>query len=294
MVSLAAMIKKDANSEQSFIGIRELKEGERNSLDNARKNIALLKILIDTSYAMNKNFDEFLAYSQYIKENQELIIQMKLNFHPTMENIVQETNRLLLNVLFSMTANVEHFKYNLQATDRNKYAEMLNNLFDTCLDYAFIYKLRNYSQHQQLPITNITASESIEEPSKIKVFIDKDILLKYDSWGKIVKPYLEQKEQEFEITNMLINAISNLHNKVFLYWMNKYIDNTENDFGIIVAFIEEIIKHCQEKGVLASYPCILEDIKQMQETSQGLKMQISYFPIEFLQKLGIINVNYII
>lgn len=194
MVSLAAMIKKDANSEQSFIGIRELKEGERNSLDNARKNIALLKILIDTSYAMNKNFDEFLAYSQYIKENQELIIQMKLNFHPTMENIVQETNRLLLNVLFSMTANVEHFKYNLQATDRNKYAEMLNNLFDTCLDYAFIYKLRNYSQHQQLPITNITASESIEEPSKIKVFIDKDILLKYDSWGKIVKPYLEQKE----------------------------------------------------------------------------------------------------
>ena len=72
MVSLAAMIKKDANSEQSLIGIRELKEGDRNSLNNARKNIALLKILIDTSYAMNKNFDEFLAYSKCIKENQEL------------------------------------------------------------------------------------------------------------------------------------------------------------------------------------------------------------------------------
>jgi len=288
------MIKKDDNSEPSFIGIRELSTEEITTLNNARKNISSLNILFDTRYAMEKNFNEFLTYSKYIKDNQESIVEMKLNFNSTMKNIVQETNRLLLNVLFSMTATIEHFKHNLEVKDRGNYEKMLNNLFDSCLDYAFMYKLRNYSQHQHLPITHITVSESIEEPSKIEVFINKEILLKYDSWGKIVKPYLEQKEQEFDITNILINAITNLHNNVFLYWINKYIDNTEHDFGIIVSFIEEIVKHCEENGALAIYPCILEDVVQNQKGSQCLKMQISYFPIEFLQKLGIINVNYLI
>lgn len=294
MTSLATMIKKDDNSEPSLVAIREFSKEEIISLNNARKNISLLKVIIDTSYAMERNFNEFLTYSKYVKDNQESIIQTKLNFHSTIENIVQETNRLLLNVLFSMTATTQHFKHNLETNDRNSYEKMLNKLFDSCLDYAFMYKLRNYSQHQNLPITNISASESIEEPSKIEVFVNKEILLKYDSWGKIVKPYLEQKEQKFEITNILISAITNLHNNVFLYWINKYIKNTECDFGIIVSFIEEIVKHCEDNGALAAYPCILENVEQMQEASQGLKMQISYFPIEFLQKLGVINVNYLI
>ncbi len=191
MTSLATMIKKDDNSEPSLVAIREFSKEEIISLNNARKNISLLKVIIDTSYAMERNFNEFLTYSKYVKDNQESIIQTKLNFHSTIENIVQETNRLLLNVLFSMTATTQHFKHNLETNDRNSYEKMLNKLFDSCLDYAFMYKLRNYSQHQNLPITNISASESIEEPSKIEVFVNKEILLKYDSWGKIVKPYYE-------------------------------------------------------------------------------------------------------
>jgi len=169
MSFLSAAIQKDSEIQQ-IIEIRELSNDEEDILNQALKELADLECLIDIKYSLGRNFSELITYTDYLNKNQSLIIQNNLHISEKMQGIIQETNRLLLNVLFSLTATVEHFKHILKRADVTEYELMLNNLFDTCPEYAFIYKLRNFSQHQCLPISNIHISESIEKPSKINVF----------------------------------------------------------------------------------------------------------------------------
>ncbi len=189
MSFLGAILQDDCEIQQKIIEIRELSNDEENILDHAFKELANLECLINTKYSLEQNFSEFIVYTDFLNKNQSLVVQNNINISEKMQEIIQETNRLVLNVLFSLTATVEHFRHILKKTDVAEYEQMLNNLFDTCVEYAFIYKLRNFSQHQCLPISNIHIAESIEEIPKINVFLNKELLLNYDSWGKVVKPY---------------------------------------------------------------------------------------------------------
>lgn len=289
MLSLTAIGQRINETKQSTTCIRELEESEVAILNNARKNIADIENLANTSYSLENNYLEFINYTTYIKQNKETIIYGNGSIHNSMQSIIQETNRLLLNVLFTMTATVEHFKYHLKKCDTLDYEKDLSNLFDNCSEYSFLYKLRNFAQHQCLPITNINISESIIEDSQINVYVSKEELLKYDSWGKIVKPYLKQQTDNFEITSILIKGINNLQNDIFQKWKNKYIENSNKDFEVIKAFVSEIMTYCQNNDFTSACPCLLENIVPLNESKSNIRLTISYFPLQFMNKLGMIE-----
>ena len=101
MSFLSAAIQKDSEIQQ-IIEIRELSNDEEDILNQALKELADLECLINTKYSLEQNFSELIAYTNYLNKNQSLIIQSNLHISEKMQGIIQETNRLVLNVLFSL------------------------------------------------------------------------------------------------------------------------------------------------------------------------------------------------
>ena len=289
MKELAAFIENQ-DKLLTMQGLRALTNQEVEILSFSMENISELQKLYDTDYLLKKNYFAFLEYMDFIENNKDALVT-GLNIRNSMQEIIQETNRLLLNLLFSFTATVEHFKHNLKKNDQDEYERMLKNLFDSCGDYAFIWKLRNFAQHQCLPISNIQTDNSIDSGTKISILLNKSDLLQYDSWGTIAKPFLENQEPTFEITSILINAVTELHNTIFLFWLNKYISDSEKDFEIILNFIQEIMNTCKKQNKKLAYPIILNEISSKNSDKNNLSMTFSHFPIDFLNKIGVIDIE---
>jgi hypothetical protein len=108
-------------------------------------------------------------------------------------------------------------------------------------------------------------------------------------WGKIVKPYIEQQSDNFEITSILINAISNLQNNIFKKRVDKYIEDSSKDFDVIKAFVVEVMEYCQNNDFISACPCLLESITPLNESNTNIRLTISYFPLHFMNKLGMIE-----
>lgn len=289
MKKLAAFINEQDNK-LAMYGIRELSNDEKTKLEKALKNISILKKLYNTDFSLKKNYYAFLDYIDYTEDHKEILAKSP-NMQKTMHELLSETNHLLLNLLFSFTATVEHFKHNLIKDDHYEYEKMCSQLFDSCIEYAFTWKLRNFAQHQCLPITNIHVNNDIQKGEKIDISISKNELLKYDSWGKIVKPFITNQENTFEITQIIINAVTNLHNNIFLYWINKYISNFDEDIKIIIEFIKEINNFCEKQNKILSYPIILNDIISKDNDRKNLNFSFTHFPIEFLNQIGIVKIK---
>lgn len=290
-MTILAAIGKRLNETNQTIGIRELSDIEQDSLNCARCNIALLENLVNSRYILENNFQEFLNYAKYIKDSKDIITN-NIGIQNCMTEIIHETNRLLINVLFAMTATVEHFKHHLKEMDREDYNTTVKNLFDSSPEYSFCYKLRNFSQHQCLPITDMNISSSIYKESDLNIYVNKDALLTYDSWGKIVRPYIESQDDKFEINNIIGKAISDLQEQIFLLWINKYVSSAESDIKIINDYILEIMHYCLKNNFIDAHPCLLENILPLNEKSTNLRISISHFPLIFLNKIGVVKANY--
>ncbi len=289
MKELAAFINEQDNK-LAMYGIRKLSNDEKTKLEKALKNISILKKLYNTDYSLKKNYYAFLDYIDYIEEHKDILAKSP-NMQKTMHDLLSETNYLLLNLLFSFTAAVEHFKHNLNKDDHYEYEKMCSQLFDSCIEYAFTWKLRNFAQHQCLPITNIQVNNDIQKGEKIDICISKNELLKYNSWGKIVKPFITNQENTFEITQIIINAVTNLHTNIFRYWINKYISNFDEDIKTIIEFIKEINNFCEKQNKILSYPIILNDIISKDKDRKNLNFSFTHFPIEFLNQIGVIKIK---
>ena len=89
-----------------------------------------------------------------------------------MESIdILECNRLLFNVLDTFYSYINFFEcnYNIQ------FKLIKKDLYDNYFEYAFLYKLRNYAIHQDLPIFKLSR-EVGENYIKSKFIISKEKL----------------------------------------------------------------------------------------------------------------------
>jgi len=161
-----------------------------------------------------------------------------------------ELNRLLLNYLSITKSYINYIEtdtartYGKNSKQTKSLKKTLSFCFDNSFSYRFLYKLRNYAQHIDLPIRDISLKLKRIEKDKLihflKINFDKDTLLNnYKEWGHIVKKDLENKENDLKVINLLyrhIEPINYIHRKITNIRKNEFekaiifLTNLSNDY----------------------------------------------------------------
>lgn len=109
--------------------------------------------------------------------------------------------------------------YGAQSQELRAFVCMTNQLYDARFSYRFIYQLRHYTQHTNIPILGIDIDASRRSPedafdSNISVLIGRDELLNASfNWKPHVRSYLENQKERFCILPLIdeqMDSISRL------------------------------------------------------------------------------------
>jgi hypothetical protein len=219
-----------------------------------------------------------------------------------LEGMIFNINRLVLNFLSAFYILVAHHETYLKKTfgkdsDRFKCFERItNSCFDTYFSYRFLYKLRNYSQHMDMPITGFETSSEImnlnplEVNHMLRAIIHKDDLLKYDKWSKVedeitrlpdtidINPYID----ELMSCSRRINAA--------FYEKEEFIELLQH-----TAFLDMLVK---EASIKDGYPCVFKQLKDISDTdncrlnfSEMYRLTYEHFPLTAMELIDLLNIQ---
>jgi hypothetical protein len=122
-------------------------------------------------------------FYQIVKRNLDQLLNFIENAQNTLQKIdILECNRLLFNFADSFFAYINFFESNY----KEAFEPIKKDLFDNNFEYAFIYKLRNYIIHEDLPIFKLSR-EVGENYIKSKFIISKKKFLSSTRIGTSIK-----------------------------------------------------------------------------------------------------------
>ncbi|MCT8335799.1 hypothetical protein NUH30_19085 [Leptospira sp. 85282-16] len=142
------------------------------------------------------NIVEIINLNSWLKEN----ATKEISFINLNDGVIKiEISRRICNFLSSFRSFLDvtssYLSENNQTDLKDEFKKCTNNLFDSNFNYRFLYKLRNYSQHFSFPIANIYFDNTDKDKIQFELTIERDKLLKYDSWGKVKSDLLAQKAE---------------------------------------------------------------------------------------------------
>lgn len=135
--------------------------------------------------------------------------------------VIFESNRLLMNYLSMFRTYIDHIPSSLSKIfDSNTKAEFnkfTNKVFDNHFEYRFLSKLRNFAQHFGVPINFL-----FNDQDGNYVAMDRDNLLKYDSWT-IVKKEVESMEKVIPVQG-LAHRMNVIMKVIYFFVMKFYVE----------------------------------------------------------------------
>lgn len=227
-------------------------------------NVKILEIISDEDYdELKSNISNLNTFGKF-QDLYKTLIHNFSDFHnffkeldnvPTtdisprrseMQDLFFEGNRYLLNYLASFRLYIDHSDRQLkkffgeESEERKRFKAMLSEFYDGFFSYRFLSELRNYIQHNGMPVgqLNYKANEE-DDPSKMKgnykLSLDRDYLLKDYKWKSIVKKELLNKDKNidvFELVFQLALIISDVD-----MWIENLFDEK---IGTALKKIEEL------------------------------------------------------
>lgn len=166
-------------------------------------------------------------------EHNEKNFQFEHEFIPYSTNI----NRLLINALGSIFTYVNHYENGIPDTNiSNDIKRLSSQFFDEFPLYRFLYKLRNYVVHIDMPVTQL--SSGIDTPYK-EFYIDKNHLLERFDWGAKVRSDLENFPDEISVKKLASEAIKlfvKFHKQMMMEQINEILEIQQyfDGFGRII------------------------------------------------------------
>ncbi|HRN28032.1 MAG TPA: hypothetical protein PL018_07085 [Ignavibacteriaceae bacterium] len=218
---------------KKYYEIRELSIHEYDSFVQDR-NYIYFYLHIEELYSILKlNIGEFWKYLLELTEYHRLNFVYEFDEYLEPRVIV---NQKLSNILTSFKSYEDLLRKHFSIYENlieNKDA-VINNLFsktyDEFLGYRFLYRLRNYMQHFNLPIQSVAIrSETVDIPLKMVAFtvepeFDKLELLKFKKWST-VRPEIEKMKNNIACKPIVDNfhtAINTLHGGLRKIFFPKY------------------------------------------------------------------------
>lgn len=254
---------------------------EVQNFENRKK---LLEIVIYNSNEFLGTVEEAI---KYMIENSLSMVGDKQEYYKQHLNF----NRLFLNYLSSIRTFIDHSetaikrKYGKGSNQVNRFESVKSRLFDHYFSYRFLYKLRNYSQHCNLPIEEIEISATKQADDTFKAigiieFDTETLLDQYKEWGK-VKIDLEStsKLSIFPIIDEMSNAMLELWNAI----NQIYTD----DLFRAVEFLTTKAHHLREGDFKV---CIFTDIVN-DENGKLKYFKTHQLPFDVIDSIGFKQIN---
>jgi hypothetical protein len=170
-----------------------------------------------------------------------------------MEAIRLELNRFLVNYVTSVTLYLKRMEILIEKkhSDNTAYVDKFNSYrhqaYDSSFSYRFVYFLRNYAQHADLPIDGVEVTSAVN-PDKpdvvtysLRVFMRRDSLLQnyhYDSAKeKALRSEFSQLPPEIDLTphlTTMMKALETLNSQ----FVKEELDTLKPS----AAFLQELIR----------------------------------------------------
>lgn len=212
------------------------------------------------------------------------------------DGIKTDINRLIINFLSSFRTFLDHFDRTLSkqyGNDSQIYLLFKKNLsyyYDNCFAYRFLYHLRNYTQHCDLPIHSITFSSELEKENNsktnhvMKILLNRDKLLNnYDKWKSLIED-ISKLPDEFEISPLLdemMNALEKIINTVML--------NTDFQRSILES-VDYFYSLMKEGEHLDGDTCIIA-VDEQENTQKNLTLELLWIPFQLMQKIDLYYID---
>lgn len=220
---------------------------------------------------MENTMDFFRGYSNTMKFFKENIPNVTTIM---MKKETLKCNKLLFNFLTSFRTLVDK----LQETSKNmilstEYEKnIINKFYDENLEYAFIYKLRNFAVHYGMVFNNISA-----DLNNVKIECTKAYLMSYPKWNEKNKEFLSK----FSDTVPIYECVKQVSPIIEAMYMG-FIQYFCKDFEVID---KELTKLFEKYNVENPRFIVCEDISQSKLENGCTMLGFSYEQyIEFVKE----------
>lgn len=174
-------------------------------------------------------------FYQIVKRNLDQLLNFIENAQNTLQKIdILECNRLLFNFADSFFAYINFFESNYKEI----FEPIKKDLFDNNFEYAFIYKLRNYIIHEDLPIFKLSR-EVGENYIKSKFIISKKKFLSSTRIGTAIKMRISNHfpdSDNIDIAPILI-LLKSLISKIQIEMLTSLADRLLSAFKYLRSYI---------------------------------------------------------
>lgn len=217
------VITKEDPGHVTIRDIKVLTETELVDFESSQTEMQKFAVDERTMLMVLQNYQEFRVLIDGIIQQWKIEKRMDPLI---LENIYMEINRSMINILatFSSYLNLTERKLKDQENGEEiakRFKEACSRAYDNHFSYRFLYQLRNYSQHYELPVGNIRPSQHLdsngEQQYSLGVMFHRDSLLQTDYDWKKLRPEIENLDQNFDVLPLLeelVNCIFEIDNIV--------------------------------------------------------------------------------
>lgn len=176
--------------DQNPRAICEISQKEYLKLHEINQRLSTFQKSLRPFGIVEKNFDEIIKLLEAHNSN---IGRTRGYSQPQLNEMYTDFNRVLLNYLSSVrffqdfSAGLLKRWFGKFSSEVKEYNSVLSQNYDTYLEYRFLYGLRNYVQHYDLPVDALEFTVSIHSADNrpIRIFVAKESLLAdREKWNK--------------------------------------------------------------------------------------------------------------
>lgn len=166
--------------------------------------------------ALKRCFYTFNTNAQELADHVGQFVLWTQNAQEVPDDYVDELVRYLHNYLTSVTSLIEAqrivMRHRWPEDDKSEfeakdYTEKLQETFETG-EAVFMSKLRNYCTHYSIPLPELTTTliheQGMDAPElRNTMQLDRDKLLRWDSWTAPAKDYLNKQPEQFDLAPII-------------------------------------------------------------------------------------------
>ncbi|MGW7160717.1 hypothetical protein [Paenibacillus taichungensis] len=179
--------------------IKDLASEDVMNLEEHAKNVSLFIKDVSRMKIVNESF---LSYEDSIKKftNKEV----------TYNELSKIINPSILNYLTSFRSFLDHWDthlkrvYGEESEFYQKFKEGTAVEYDTYFSYRFIYELRNYTLHIDMPLSSLAGKLNDNDTISVEIMVNRDKLLNTYKWPKKVK--LVEMPLDFDINKHITQS----------------------------------------------------------------------------------------
>ncbi|MCU4797361.1 hypothetical protein OB971_20075 [Bacillus cereus] len=149
-----------------------------------------------------------------VKESHDLfekLIESYIKAEISYQRFADEVNINILKYLASFKSFLDHWEthinrlYGKKSAEFGAFKKATAVEFDGHFSYRFIYELRNYTLHCDMPVSNVASKIDEHDNHIVDIMINRDRLLKTYKWPK--KVGLESMTENFDIREQMKEAL---------------------------------------------------------------------------------------